>query len=202
MKDPISKKLIKGKIMIGTIIFLIVIGTVLITMSSLFEDYSYDTIGMMALIISFYLLVIYLSGLRLCKCAVKDLEKRGIYYHNLIRDIDFDEYTSRSLKFYIGEKAIYFKKPGIVLDYDAIAWIYIKKTKVYGFINISEEFVICTITGRSYTVRVNKEGFIEMLKDNSYRFAPYLMIGYTSENSEKYNALVEAYSQLIKEESK
>ena len=143
------------------------------------------------------LMIIYVNGARYGKRSVKEHKKRGISYEGLITDMNFCMPNLPKSRICAGQMAICFMKRGIILDYQSIVWIYVKKMSLAGIAAVDEEFVIATITGEQYTVKVDKQEFMYMLNANVSKFPPYLMMGYSAQQSDRYWAIVRNYKNQI-----
>ncbi len=127
--------------------------------------------------------------------SIKLLQSKGM--ENIADDIVLDKPTLPRSKIYCGQKAMFSKKPCLILPYEEIAWVYVHKDNMYG-ITVSKSVVVHTKSGKHYTLSADIDEFQWLLENYIVKNSVNVIIGYGTEQKQKYKTLFPVVKQASK----
>ena len=107
---------------------------------------------------------------------------------NITDDIILETPTLPRSKIYCGRRALFSKKPCVILPYSEIAWVNLYERSAYG-IAVEKAVIVHTKDGRKISLKSNATEFQWLLDHHIIPNSPNIVIGYGHEQEEKYKQL-------------
>lgn len=107
---------------------------------------------------------------------------------SLTYDIDTTKPTLPRSKIYCGQRALFSKKPWVILPYKEIAWVHVFEQKMYGM-TVQKSVYVYTRSKKRYVLSANIDEFKWLLENYIIKNAPDVIIGYGSAQKERYKQM-------------
>ncbi len=140
--------------------------------------------------------LIYVETVMPFTSAEKWLREKGM--EHVADDIVLDSPMLPRSKVYCGQKAIFFKKPCVIIPYEEFAWVYLYQSSAYGIITVDKAVIVYTTDGKKITLRPNYDEFKWLLDNYIIPNSPNIVLGYNAEQRERYRRLNPRYVEAGK----
>ncbi len=130
--------------------------------------------------------VIYLVSYMPFTSSVKWLKSKKM--ENVADDIILESPTLPRSKIYCGQKALFCKKPCVIIPYSEIVWVHLHETRAYG-IAVEKAVVVYTKDGKKFSLNSNADEFKWLLEHYIIPNSPNIILGYGAEQKARYKQL-------------
>lgn len=183
MRDLIEKKLTTARILL---IFVLLSAALFIGSMVLLAFLPISAVApviFLSCLLLYVIGLIYLIGYLPFVRSVKWLRQKGL--EDVADDINSDKPTLPRSRIFCGQKALFSKKPHVILPYSQIAWVYLYERRSYGIV-VEKAVIVFTKDGRKYSLNADAEEFKWMLKLYIIPNAPGVILGYGAEQKHLY----------------